>query len=838
MGPFFLGLICSFGGSDAGEAAKLQSCWSDLGSLDGAAAYRAIWQFAAEPDATLSFFEKLLAPVRAPDPKVLARLVSDLQSEQFATRTMASAALQKLGPLAMNALVEERKKNLPLDSQRRVATLLKRLNGPKSDKDSLRSARAVEILEIMGSERAKSLLKKCAAGAAGAILTEEARATLERFAKRPPHSFAPIKQGAVRDVDGEPLPANAVARLGTRRFRIPSEYLWAQPHFTPHQNQVAMSDGEGIRVFDPFSGKVARQFEGLLDLTLSPDGKTLVTRAETNKDGRAALIIRDWPSRKQVGVIRYLDKKVTPSALGFVGPKKLLTTNSDNTLRLFDLDTKKETLQKTLNGDIAHAQISPDGSLVLIYRDKHTLDIWEWQTDKPPRRLKLPAANFGARISPDGKILATIHERSFTRLWDLSTGRLLHRLPWSKADDAFNALAFSADSKTLAMTHFPGRDVILWDMDTGKRKQTLPGLARVRSLVFSPDGKQLAGASVHGLQVWDLQSGTLRQKDLGHFAAISTLEFDASGSLIASIAEDGTARLWEGHTGKQLHVLRHEAQGVRALSFAPRDHRLATSACDDTVRLWDTKSGRQIFKLKGHGHHGGGQRRLAFTSDGHQVLSWGDDFYLRAFDVKTGKAVVEHRVIPKGATIGDEDNVQFPFGGLLAPHGRFCAHFDLDGDFTFYDIRTAKAEGLLNRKGSLPLISVPVVSPDRKYLLIAPVDLLTETKPKEYSLEIWHLPSRRLFHTVSTPGFPYGLSWAPDGRSFAALHDGKVTIFETASGQVRFTLGNTSTAAAFSPDGRFLAVGLADTTALVIDLAKAAQKANTQICNDPVPEPP
>jgi hypothetical protein len=51
--------------------------------------------------------------------------------------------------------------------------------------EALRAWRTLEALEAMGTPDAKQVLKRLAQGAEGARLTSEAKASLERLAKRP-----------------------------------------------------------------------------------------------------------------------------------------------------------------------------------------------------------------------------------------------------------------------------------------------------------------------------------------------------------------------------------------------------------------------------------------------------------------------------------------------------------------------------------------------------------------------------------------------------------------------------------------------------------------------------
>jgi WD40 repeat protein len=835
---FLVGLICSCGvaGPDEVAAAKLQTWWSDLGSLDGAKAYRARWSFMEKPEATIPFFEKQLAPVEPADPKLLKQLLKDLRSENFKARARANLALEKLDLLAKDALIHGSKEDQPLESRRRIEELLQNLNGPKRDPDSLRAVRAAEILEMIGNKEAEQILKRWAGGAAAALLTQEAKDTLERLARRPPpHPLAQIKPGPARDVDGDPLPAGAIARLGTTRFRIPqgegSHGFMAL--FTPDQKEVALLAGDRLHFIDASTGKLVRQFEELArHVAVSPDGKTLVT-ADTEAQNGTSLTIRDWPSYKETGVIRYSDK-ATATSLAFIGPKSVVTTNDDSTVRQWDLETKKETRRKPFFGKVRKdgAQLSADGKVVAV-TDGVRLYLWEWQADEPPRQIKSVEYAFETlAFSPDAKTLARVNRRGAVHLWDVPSGRLLHRLH-SPDEESFYALVFSPNGKTLAASTLRGREVFLWNVDTGKCQQTLSGYPPPGILAYSADGQRLAAANAYGLQVWDLQTGTLRQKDLGHFFGIEGLAFSPRDGVVGSIGEDGTARLWEARTGKQLHILRHEAERIRALAFAPDGSRLATSSFDDSVRLWDSETGRQIFKLAGHGKYGG-QRRLAFTRDGRQLLSWGDDFYLRAFDLKSAKAVVEHRILPKGLEFPDENEdgpkaralqerkLSFMrLRGVLAPDVPLFALSDQNGDFVFFDVQTGKERSRLGRKGMRFFASVQAFSPNQKFLLIAPYS--SGRGPD--SVEIWHLPSGKLVQSAPLPGRLDDLSWAPDSHSFAAVHGGKVTLWEMASAQVRVTMdrfGAPAQRVAFSPDGRLLVVGLTDSTSLVMDLAKLA----------------
>jgi hypothetical protein len=89
--------------------------------------------------------------------------------------------LRNLGELAEATLRQKLQGNLTLEMRRRVEQLLQK---EEATPDRVREMRAIEVLEHIGTAEAKDLLQKLATGTPEARLTQEARASLERLAKR------------------------------------------------------------------------------------------------------------------------------------------------------------------------------------------------------------------------------------------------------------------------------------------------------------------------------------------------------------------------------------------------------------------------------------------------------------------------------------------------------------------------------------------------------------------------------------------------------------------------------------------------------------------------------
>jgi RNA polymerase sigma factor (sigma-70 family) len=164
-----------------GPRRPVAALWADLAKEDASAAYDALCGLAADPQEAVSFLSRRLAPVQPADPRKLARLIRDLDSDVFEDRQKATQQLESLGDAALSALRRTAAEGASEEARQRAAQLVHKLAGSTPRREDLQALRAVETLERIGSGDARDLLRALASGMPEARLTREAKASLQRL---------------------------------------------------------------------------------------------------------------------------------------------------------------------------------------------------------------------------------------------------------------------------------------------------------------------------------------------------------------------------------------------------------------------------------------------------------------------------------------------------------------------------------------------------------------------------------------------------------------------------------------------------------------------------------
>jgi WD40 repeat protein len=155
------------------------TCWEALRADDPGKAYRAMADLAATSKEALALLKRHLRPVRV-DADWLKKQIADLNSSSFATREEASKNLARVRDAVESKLRQALGKARSPEARARLERLLESPGKKMRSGKELRQLRSLSVLERIGSNEARELLRAFASGEADAPFTREAQAALRR----------------------------------------------------------------------------------------------------------------------------------------------------------------------------------------------------------------------------------------------------------------------------------------------------------------------------------------------------------------------------------------------------------------------------------------------------------------------------------------------------------------------------------------------------------------------------------------------------------------------------------------------------------------------------------
>jgi len=186
----------------------------------------------------------------------------------------------------------------------------------------------------------------------------------------------------------------------------------------------------------------------------------------------------------------------------------------------------------------------------------------------------------------------------------------------------------------------------------------------VESLAWSPDGKWLATASDDGTtKIWDAETGKDLQTvmvTVSHSVQVMSVAWSPDGRRFATGSSDKMVKIWDRESGTNLLTLKGHRDVVDSVAWSPDGKRLATGSFDKTARIWDAESGKELLTMKGFR---GSVNSIAWSPDGTRFATGIDnDLYPKIWDAETGKLLL----VLKGQTWNVCGVAWSPDGRMLA----------------------------------------------------------------------------------------------------------------------------------------------------------------------------
>jgi WD40 repeat protein/class 3 adenylate cyclase/energy-coupling factor transporter ATP-binding protein EcfA2 len=527
-------------------------------------------------------------------------------------------------------------------------------------------------------------------------------------------------------------------------------------------------------------------------LDVSPDGRLLVVG-----DASGTVRFIDLATWRTQGAVVRLDEPIGQRDLSFSadGHTVMAVAIGPNRSELYAIDAADRRTRRLLSWTGSPPQpdavigfeavaSSPDGAQVALTEED---DPGDNVTPTASRLLMLDASTGHVRwqrsyplrpgqgdphvvFTAAGTLLSSA-QQGYTLLWDPRTGRILRRFPLGGVP------ALAPDGRTVALgQNSPSfgnqsASVVLLDLHTGSHRALLANLPDhwIRTVAFTPDGSEIAGAATDGTHVWDVASGKIAESYVAQAGPRSLSVLEPHSDVLISGQQDGSLTAFDLSGARRLGRAFSWNTPEQGCNYTPcmavnqQSSLMATDQADGTVAVADLRTLRLVRTLPAR--DGSTAAAISFMPGGRTLVTGGVNGQVSFWAVDSGRVTRTLRF------------AQPVWWTAASPDGRLLA------------VQTGPADGSDNH------------------------------------VELVRISTGKVLRSHALPYGPSGVEFSRDGRELVALgccwtgSGSALVAWDVRTGRQMFRLGDGLNASAFdiAPGSQILGVGTGGGQILLLD---------------------
>ena len=457
---------------------------------------------------------------------------------------------------------------------------------------------------------------------------------------------------------GDPLPKNAIMRLGTKRlvhkgggpsmialskderivFSMDDKWvmawstesgklLWERRRINSSRGVRVGAAGYGVRpmCIVPDSGEV---------VTPVRNGNLMLWNPESGKTREVETPIGDhWKS---------VDVSPDSELFAIGGASKLCVCEADGKLR-YEIENKPKAELELIGGrdrlafggEFSYARFSPDGKVLALVNSEQpkAIRLYEADTGKPMRDIKTSDKVVRMDFAPDSTQVVASERDSAARLYDIGTAKQVWEfvIPTPPNMESYTSdIAFRPDGKQVAVGAPIGSDyrIRMLNSEDGKEQGSLSGCGwKPWPIQYTRDSKFLYGSG------W---SADIHKWDANSFKEEALPGGAVRASSVCAMSGDGKHLVFANTNGIQIVDIESEevtrtfklddVKGYDQFTFNHDGTLLAagySTASEVNVVIWDVETEKEIHRwswAKGRDLHSSIEA-LAFSEKGNRIAA-------------------------------------------------------------------------------------------------------------------------------------------------------------------------------------------------------------------------
>eukprot|EP00941_MAST-03F_sp_MAST-3F-sp1_P000916 g916.t1 len=283
----------------------------------------------------------------------------------------------------------------------------------------------------------------------------------------------------------------------------------------------------------------------------------------------------------------------------------ILSGSNDKTVRCWNLFTSACTSIMTGHtGSVTSVAWHPSGRLALSASTDTSLRLWNVNSgDCLVKMNEHKGVIFGCTFSFAGLVAASCSADKTIRCWDVLSGTSIRVLQGHSGPVRVCRFMPKKNSWDLLISGSTDYTLRLWEVKSGNCLRVFHGHnSAVLSCAVSPDGLFMLSGSLMGrIKIWDISEGICLQ-DFGVYqndnkkkgGAVNCIQMSSSGRSAVTCGVDHVIRLWNLSDSTCRLCLHGHTDTVLSCIIVSEKQLVISASQDGTIRLWQLRTAKQL----------------------------------------------------------------------------------------------------------------------------------------------------------------------------------------------------------------------------------------------------